>query len=161
MLKKDILKEFKKVSKDIWENSPMIDKIDIGVEIRKQKHMMSLGYSAKPIASGSSLIRVPTKMNLYVSEEAMNLPEPQFRQLLRHESVHMGYPFHDVNFRHVAKKYNIPITFSQSEGGGYRVQIKEGSRYSTVKTLPSMESAKEFAHELLKTKKYGKIRIQY
>lgn len=161
MKEKDILKEFKKVSKDIWQDSPMIDKIDINVKIRKQKRMMSLGYSAKPIAIGSSLVRVPLKMSLYISEEAMKLDKPHFHQLLMHESIHMGYPLHDIGFRSVARKYNIPMTVSQSEGGGYRVQVKKGSRYSTVKSFPSLESAKEFAHELLKSKKYGRIRVQY
>lgn len=165
MQEKDILKEFKKVSKDIWKDSPMIDKIDINVKIRKQGYMMSLGYTANPIARpraiGSSLVRVPTKMSLYISEEAMKLPKPQFQQLLRHEAIHMGYPRHDVGFRNIAKKHNIPMTFSQSEGGEYMVQVKEGSRYSTVESFPSLEGAKEFAHKLFESKKYERIRIRY
>lgn len=165
MQEKDILKEFKEVSKDVWKDSPMIDKIDINVKIRKRKTMMSLGYSAdpiaRPIAIGSRLVRIPLKMNLYISEAAMKLSKPQFHQLLRHEAIHMGYPRHDIGFRGVAKEYNIPMTVSQSEGGGYMVQVKKGSRYSTVKSFPSLESAEEFAHKLFESKKYERIRIRY
>jgi len=155
-----ILKDFKKHSKKIWGNSKLIDQIEFGCKIRKQKNMMSLAYASRPKAYSDMLFRVPKKMNLYISERSLKLPKNQFQQLLKHEAIHIGHSPHDENFRRVAKKHGIPMTLSMSEGGGYSVQIKVGSRYRTVKTHKDLNCARAHAKQLVKEKK-GRVRVIY
>lgn len=156
----NILKDFKKHSKKLWGNSKLLDQIEFGCKIRKQKNMMSLAYASRPKAFTDTLYQVPKKMNLYISEQSLKLPKDQFQQLLRHEAVHIGHADHNEYFRRVAKKHGIPMTFSMCEGGGYNVQIKIGSRYRTVKTHKDLECARAHARQLVKEKK-GRVRVSY
>jgi len=144
-------RHFIRIAKNVWDNSPMIENLELEVKHRKGGCHMSLAYpaNATPSAVGNSLLRMPRKVSLIISDKTKDLPKEKFDDLLRHEALHLGYPRHDMWFRRQADKLNIPITFNLSEGGGYQVQRKEGSRYKTVKSFPTMQQAELYAKQLV------------
>lgn len=166
----EIIRQFKRVAKNVWENaSKNIDELDLGVKYRKGGCHMSLAYTpnTRPYAVGSSLIRMPVKATLIISDKARNLPKGQFEDLLRHEALHLGYRRHDEYFRRCADKLGIPMTVSMSEGGGYMVQAKEGSRFKTIKIFNTLDEASFYARELAhkemqkERSERKKIRVSY
>ena len=46
---------------------------------------------------------------LNVREDALELSEKEFRSTLRHESIHLGYPRHDKDFRYLANQVGAPF----------------------------------------------------
>jgi len=145
----EILKQFKNIAKDIWK-TPTIDNIKMDFECRKGGCLMSVRHNAraKAYAIGNTLVRTPSEMTLIISDEARNLPKKQFTQLLKHEALHLGYQRHDADFRRIANKLGIPITFSLLNDGGYNVQIKDGTRYKTVETFQTLNEARSYAERI-------------
>ena len=161
MKKSEIAKLFKKEAKKIWK-SKLIDKIKIDVSIEKRHEMMALRHSRDiiPDACGDSLYRCPSKATVVINPKAMKLPKKTFTDLIRHETLHLGYCKHDVNFRRLAEQKKIPVTFSQALGGKYKVQQKIGSRYQTVKEFNTLQEARIYFYNA-GSKKFGKWRIIY
>jgi predicted SprT family Zn-dependent metalloprotease len=156
-----ILAQFKKESKAVFSNAEFIDKAIINVEVKKQDIFACLAYRGRPRAIGGTLCQIPSEMTLRVSPEALRLPESQFRGILRHEAIHIGYPRHDRDFRELAAQCGAPLSGSMATtDGGYKVQMKKGSRYTTVRTTPSLDEAKEYAKHLQKASRV-RVRIVY
>ncbi len=158
--KPEIEKIFRREAKRVWGNEELLNKIALKIEFREQKSpVMVLAYSGRPYTIGETLVRVPRKMTLILSSE-IELTKKELKELLRHESIHIGYPRHDHNFRRVAKKDKTPLTVRHARSGLFTVQIKVGHRYQTVKELKTMEEAEVFADSLAKKQK-GRIRIRF
>ncbi len=158
-----IRKQFIGETKKIWKNAPsFVDKLEVKVNIReKQKVMAQLVHDAriKQRAIGNCIYRCPTKVELDISKKALSLPEKQFKNLIGHESIHLGYARHDRDFAKLAEKHNIGITFAQIKGEGYKLQFKEGARYKTHKVFKSKKEADDYYDKHLcgKTKKRWRI----
>jgi hypothetical protein len=156
----EIKELFIREAKDVWDESSLIDQIELTVEIKDQKKLMSLLSSGKQRAIGSSLIQVPKEFQLLISKEALNLPEEKFRDYLRHETIHLGYPRHDKGFRKLAKEKNIPLTILHGESGTFKVQEKRGRRYHTINEFETLAEAELYAKQVA-AEEGKKVRVHY
>ena len=157
-----IKKRFIHLANEIWQ-SPLINKIDFTVVVRDSETFMSLAYPHAPVAVGDILYKVPKSMRLYVSKDALMLPDTVFDDILRHEVVHIGYQYHNESFRRFALKRNIPLTFSHASGGGFlvQVQLKPRGRYKTYKSFTNIEDMNECARELSSSGRFRGVRTLY
>jgi len=160
-----IRKQFIGETRKIWRNAPsFIDELDVEVKIKeKQKVMAQLVHDARvrQWANNDYIYRCPTKVKLEISKKALSLPEKQFRNIMGHESIHLGYPRHDRNFAKLADKHGIGITYAQVKGEGYKLQFKEGSRYKTYKTFKTKKEANDYYDKHLKGKTKKRWRLHY
>jgi hypothetical protein len=147
-------------AKKIWENTDVIDEIEFEVRIQKREHIMGLSYVRKAKAIDNFLVRVPNKMTLRISPEALNLPRDEFVEFLRHEALHIGYQRHDYRFRELAKKHNIILSEVFLQEAGFKVQLKKGTRYETISVEETIEEARSKALKLSKTQN-SKVRVIY
>ena len=136
----------------------IIDKIEFKYEINdKPETYAQLSYLTYPKTIDRSLIIVPKKITLSLKPSFFKLPSHMQKQVLLHEVGHIGYPFHNEQFRKLMKEIGGYTSLSEMLNLGYKVQIKEGSRYKTIKTFKTLEEARAFAKQHVD--KYGKIRI--
>jgi len=159
-----IRKQFIGETKKIWKNAPsFVDKLDVDVKIKeKQKVMAQLVHDARvrQWASGDYIYRCPTKVRLEISKKALGLSESQFRNIIGHESLHLGYARHDEKFRKLAHKHNIGVTFAEVKGEGCKLQYKEGSRYKTYKVFKTKQEADVYYDKHLRGKTKKQWRTQ-
>lgn len=164
----EIGKTFRREAEEIWGRESLetgtsspIDNMEIDVEIREQKNMMSIEFSANGRAIGNTLISVPRKTKLFVSGDAMKLSKEDFRNCLRHEAVHIGYPKHDKGFREIVEELDLPHTYMHLKEGTIKVQVKIGHRYKTIKEFDNMKEAEDYGIKLANENTEKKYRLQY
>jgi len=154
-----IKKQFITNAKKIWKNKPeFIEGIKVDVEIRDDiKHMAQLRHDARARqwASGDYIYRCPKAVTLDISKKALGIPEKQLDNIIGHEAIHLGYGRHDQNFRKLAAKHNIGVTYNEVRNLGVKLQYKEGHRYKTHKVFKTKREADEYYNKHLrgKTKK--------
>jgi len=160
-----IRKQFVGEAKKIWSNKPeFIEGIKVDVTIQeKQKVMAQLRHDARARqwASGDYILRCPKSVTLDISKKALGLPEKQFKNIMGHEAIHLGYGRHDNNFRRLADKHNIGVTYTQVKGEGVKLQYKEGSRFKTYKVFKTREEANEYYDKHLRGKTKKRWRTYY
>jgi hypothetical protein len=114
-----------------------------------------------PWAVGGTLVRHPKKVTLFVAPEMLKRDEPYFRDILRHEAIHLGFPRHDRGFRELAQEKGIPFTDRMAHGSKFSVQTKQGTRYQTVKEFDTHEAAMAYGKALAKANRDLKIRLKF
>lgn len=164
-----LIQDFRHEAKHVWQNSVLLDKLDVSVKVRKQRYAMTVAYNAneKGYASGRTLYKSPKNVTIYVRPDVMKMPQKKRLAILRHEAIHLGYQRHDQWFRSVAKEVGAPEDEMQYENPGYHFQVKEGSHYKTVKTIqadyPEIASLRfhEFVQKERKKSNHRKYRLIY
>lgn len=111
--------------------------------------------------------RTPIPITLYVTEQALAYEEKDFRALLRHEAIHIGYPNHDSAFKRVAREVDAPISTYQLLGGvtTYKLQVQKnrGERFHTVAEYDDKQTAERAieAYWRVNRGRISKARIRY
>jgi len=167
MTSTEIKQEFIRQAKEVWRGSDkLIDQITVDVVIYDRRTRMGVVMSGRPKAINDILLRVPSHVRIEVDRKTLSMPKETIVGCIKHETIHLGYPRHDEDFRRVAAQHNIPISVNQMEGKGFRVQTKLGSRkYETVSTHETLDEAKAAGHklaeELRKDGRPWRLRIYY
>ncbi len=138
-----------------WDSSVPLMAIRAGHHDRRQK------------AIGNSLIWRTKGIKLFVTDESLELLEKEFRSLLRHESIHIGYPNHDKDFMRLAGKVDAPENEfnldSKTEFIFVEVQDRPRERFRVLKKYEgheNLEVARAFADKSWKSGKYNKLRLK-
>lgn len=156
---KQILKEkFWKETNATWGNFFERNKVEFDFEITEPKktHARVIYPEGRtPRAISRTIVSFPRynddkKVKVQAGTDLFNLDEEIINKVIKHEVVHLGHPNHDKNFRRVAREIGTDISMSQILGKGFRVQVKEGSRYKDAKTFQTMDEAVNFGTELNK-----------
>ena len=161
---------FRQYAPKVWKNSPLLQRINFTfllVPNKEMKHkvLMSIAYSSKPWAMGDSLIQVPSSMTVKVNERMFELPPEQRLKIIIHEIVHIGYADHSENFIKLCVQHGgAPSEMaSGEETATYKVQVKQGARFVTVKnfpiTLAGKEEARKYGYDLVKQGQRARIVI--
>lgn len=68
---------------------------------------------------------------------------------IKHEFIHLGYRRHDKNFRHVAKKKEVPLTVTHYKTKKFHLQVKVGHRYQTLESFDTLEEANRVGYKMV------------
>ena len=144
-----IKKMFITEAKKTWSNGQnMTNKIDINVSIQDCKEYLALvrKKDAHSYAIGNFLVQTPKKITLKICDNLQKISITDFKKLVRHETLHMGYPRHDKNFRHTAHRQGIPVSFNEMEGGQVelRGKPKDERFYHHIKDFGTPEEAYKY-----------------
>lgn len=146
----------------VWKSFP--DGVKFGFEVsQRPKVVASLFYSsdARPRAIGDRIIVIPTKMILVVKPEFFSLSKGKQLKILMHEAGHMGYSRHDEGFNSLMRERGGVSTLSQMGGGGFKAQVKQGSRYITLKSFSNIKEARSYLRSVRDSGDVRPLRIQY
>ena len=159
----NIKQEFINQATRIW-GANAISQIKVNVEIDSTKGaLMALGHEQiQQKAIRDFLLKYPKEVTLYIHPEAFDLSEKNFLRVIIHETLHLGYNYHDKYFRDMVQKYDAAYTEKSPDlaptEGLYKVQRKDDARYKTVDEFDDLEMAKNFAQdEMLKNRKKYRI----
>jgi len=141
---------FIKEAKRTWSNGEtIVPQVSVDVSLEDCKKYLALVRDAdtRPRAIGDTLIRTPRETTLRVCHNLQGIGKKGFRQLLRHETLHMGYPKHDKDFRRIAHRKGIPVSLNDLRGGKVelRGKRKEDRFYSHIGYFNSFEEAEDHA----------------
>ena len=156
MNEQDILEQFVREARKIWGNA--VDNLNIKVRIgdninpNKNYANASLEHPSNIThqAIGSSLMRTSKNLTLQIHPRALNLPSDKFRGVLRHEALHIGYNRHDKDFRALAEKLGIPVSFGHEGVVKIQEQQGKGKRYITVATAKDEKEGERIALDLFR-----------
>jgi len=154
---KDLIKkQFKTEAKKIWGSS--VDnlniKVRIGENINQKKHKQFVPASLEmpkcitPRASGNVLLKTSKNITLQVHPETLKLSKKKLKNVLKHEALHIGYFQHDKEFRRLAEKFGIPITFESDGLIKIKEQCAKGKRFRTVAMAKTEQEARKMGQDL-------------
>ena len=150
---------FRKKSKKIWRND-ILNKVNFKFSISNvPKTYASVNWkaTAKPKAYGNSLYSVAKDIEVKVKPAFFDLPKKHQKKILIHEIGHIGYPQHNKEFREFVNKFGGTISVNALTKK-YLVQVKEGSRYVTIKEIENFDEAFKYGTMLNKLEK-KRVRI--
>ena len=164
----EIQSMFLSTANKVWKSSKALSSINYSFLLVPNKEMkgrvlMSVAYVPVPttMAVGNNLIYAPPKVTVRVNERLFELPPDKIQKIVTHETVHLGYPNHGSDFMQLCLAHGgAPSELSASEEG-WKVQVKKGSRFATVKTFPAndLEAARAYGRELWKQTPGEKVRL--
>ncbi len=141
-------KKFIEFTKSIWSektyNEYLKTRIVFSDDPPSQGVLASVTSSGVQRAIGDSLVQVAPKYTVRFAPRLFDLPEAKAEGFLKHEVIHLGYPRHDADFRYLAKEVGAPLTENDSDGGGVRLEVKEGARYKVVQQFETEGEARKF-----------------
>jgi len=156
MNKEKIKQQFISEARKIWGDS--VKNLNINVRVghninpKKDYAYASLESSRriKHYAIGNNLITTSKNLTLQLNPKALDLPQDKFKGVLRHEALHIGYHRHDKNFRSIAERLNIPVSFGHEGFVKVQEQRGKGKRYQTVTTAKDEKEGHKIALDMLR-----------
>jgi len=105
------------------------------VVVEDKRAAMSIGGAKRPRAIGNTMIFMTKKHTLYIAPRTLNYNRAKLLALIRHEVIHLGHPLHNKEFFRLCKQFGAMLTEESYKTNlpPYRAQIKQGSRYKTIK----------------------------
>ena len=156
-----IAEMFRREAANVW-GYDILANVSLKVVIEDRKTPMALGYATRPKVMGERAYFLPKTMTLHINRRAFDLPYDAFRAYMRHEAVHIGFAGHNREFIDFATKKGIPVSENAYEKGGFHVfEKRQGwGRYKEIKTLNTMEEARDYCRMLLMKDRKRKLQIR-
>lgn len=173
---------FRQEIRNVWKNTDQainLNNIQIFIRENNDGAVMSIraghtDYRTKAIGRIMRYkIGFKKPIILYISPRALQLSEQDFRALMRHEALHIGYPRHDKNFKYLVKEIHAPLTeYEQdhpNENPIYTVlyqpkgidgRPKKGARFKKLKDFDDKDEAFAFSNNYA-YKNIVKTRVQW
>src|SRR3990167_1151968 len=142
---------FRLATEQVWHNHQFVQPVLVlSDEPPAGDVLASLAYAGKPMAIGNSILRRAERYILRVSDRLLAMDAEHVRRVMIHEAVHLGYPKHDANFRQLVREHGGTQSESALDNPGVHVQVKQGSRYTTIKTFEDEREATRWAKEQMR-----------
>ncbi|KXB08747.1 hypothetical protein AKJ56_00320 [candidate division MSBL1 archaeon SCGC-AAA382N08] len=172
----DVKSRFKSAISDVWNlsygtwNEEPYSKMEITVKKKDPEDIKAkdtyagvrLSTGRTENASGDSLLQVPLKVKLEITDKFLNMDKEERYKILKHEAIHLGYPKHGKKFREMAKKSGTSVSVARQKGEKIKVKEQKGEKYSkyeTVKKFDSFEKADKYAKKLAE-ETGNKVRVE-
>jgi predicted SprT family Zn-dependent metalloprotease len=110
------------------------------------------GFKTRPKAIGNSMIYMNKHHTLYVAPHTLKLSPETIRRVVRHEVIHIGYQLHNKEFFEMCQEYGASLTCSSDASNlpPFQAQVKEGSRYKTIRRFDKETEAVIFLKQYIR-----------
>jgi len=160
---------FKSAADEIWGPETM-KQVSLRYSVEELPGVLAglrhLRHNKRKMAIGQSLIYLPRdkSFTLVLDPKLLEHDREFVRRIMVHEAIHIGYPKHDADFRHLVKKYRGALTETDANEASdkpYQAQKKVGSRFQTVERFETELEAWTFIKQEFEKDRSVKWRLYY